>query len=256
MRQSRSVPRSGQLLRPCVELRCPHILVGGIEDQRTNGRRLPDASLNEPLLQRSKIGNEVRPVRRVLQPRVGHPVSGNHLLWRFQIRIEDLRIPDDVGLLHRVTVAEAGSRTRLPADDSFQARPDAIGMIRRMAYCARFEDGFSMLRVLCVAAIAVAPASTSTAINMPIFPAPFIGNVLFRSGSEVARSRNVVVEVVAEPKRERRERAGRVVTRVVRIDGCADDEQVLRIPVLQMRRDDAGVRIAPMGVPPVTCVVW
>src|SRR3954471_24795756 len=116
-------------------------------------RRIADASLEEPLLQRSKIGNEVRPVRRVLQPCVGHPVSGNYLLWRFQIRIEDLRIPDNVGLLHRVTVAEAGNRTRLPADDFPQARPYAISMIRRMACCASFEDGFSVLSVLCVAAI-------------------------------------------------------------------------------------------------------
>src|SRR3954447_24527022 len=88
--------------------------------------RLADASLDEPLLQRGKIGNEVRPVRRVLQSCVGHPVSGNHLLWRFQVRIEDLRIPDNVGLLHRITIAEAGNRTRLPADDFPQARPDAI----------------------------------------------------------------------------------------------------------------------------------
>src|SRR3954467_8321409 len=111
-------------------------------------RRIADASLNEALLQRSKIGNEVRPVRRVLQPRVGHPVSGNHLLWRFQIRIERLPIPDNAGLLHGFAVAEAGNHTRLPADESFQARPDATGMIRRMAGCARFEDGLSVLGVL------------------------------------------------------------------------------------------------------------
>src|SRR3954452_17363255 len=116
-------------------------------------RRIADASLNEALLQRSKIGNEVRPVRRVLQPCVGHPVSGNHLLWRFQIRIKDLCIPDNAGILDSVTVAEAGNRTWLSADDSFQAGPDAIVMIRRMACCASFEDGFTVLGVLCVAGI-------------------------------------------------------------------------------------------------------
>jgi len=39
-------------------------------------------------------------------------------------------------ILHRVTVEKAGNRTRLAADDSFQAEPYAIGMIRRVAGCA------------------------------------------------------------------------------------------------------------------------
>src|SRR5882672_9439824 len=90
---------------------------------------------------------------------------------------------------------------------------------------------------------AVASANTSTAINAPIFPAPFIGNVLFGSGSEVARTRKVVVKVVAESKRKCPERACGVVARIEGVDGCTDDKQVLRVPVLQVRGDDARRRV-------------
>src|SRR3954447_5660972 len=116
-------------------------------------RRIADVCFKQLLLQRSKIGNQVCPVPRFLQPRVGHPVSGNHLLWRFQICIEDLCLPNDAGILDSVTVAEAGNRTCRSAYDSFQARPDAIIMIRGMARSAGFEDRFAVLDVLCVAEI-------------------------------------------------------------------------------------------------------
>jgi hypothetical protein len=55
----------------------------------------------------------------------------------------------------------------------------------------------------------------------------------------VVRPRNVIVEVVAEGKRECPKGTCRVVARVEGVDGCADDKEVLRIPMLQTRRDDA-----------------
>src|SRR4051794_4015837 len=99
-------------------------------------RRIADAWFKKLLLQRSKIGNQVCPVPRFLQPRVGHPVSGNHLLWRFQICIEVLSHPNDAVIFDSVIVADAGNPTRRSTYDSFQARPDAIIMIRGMARSA------------------------------------------------------------------------------------------------------------------------
>ena len=66
-----------------------------------------------------------------------------------------------------------------------------------------------------------------------------------KSGLELARPLYVADQVITEPERERAERAGGVVTSVERIDGRAYDEQILRIPALQMGRNHACVSDPP-----------
>src|SRR6218665_3711503 len=61
--------------------------------------------------------------------------------------------------------------------------------------------------------------------------------------SQHARTLNVAHQIIAQPQRQRRQRAGRVVAGVVLKHRSADHEQILRIPMLQVRRDDAGCRV-------------
>src|SRR5215471_3834690 len=108
------------------------------------------------------------------------------------------------------------------------------------AFCARAEATAPMLP---------ATNSTDNKLNafMPTSSFPhFIVSVAVlatKRGLELARPLYVADQVITEPERERAERASGVVTSVERIDGRAHDEQIFRIPALQMRRNHACVRI-------------
>ena len=74
--------------------------------------------------------------------------------------------------------------------------------------------------------------------------------------SEDARPFDVRRHVVADTQRKRGQRPGRVVAGVVGEHRRADDEEVLRIPVLQVRETTLVPGSLPMIVPPVMCVLW
>src|SRR6185369_2441448 len=75
------------------------------------------------------------------------------------------------------------------------------------------------------------------------FPRPSLLNSSLRTGLEVARPCDVIVEIVAESQRERSQRSGRIVAGVEGVDGCPDDKEVLCVPMLQMGRHNAGAGI-------------
>lgn len=74
----------------------------------------------------SEVGNDVRPIFRVLQPGVDHLGSVHVLPWAGEKLVQGFRGPDHVGTAHSDGIAIALQAPRGAADHIKKARPDPV----------------------------------------------------------------------------------------------------------------------------------